>query len=86
MFNVSKMKFSPEKKAQLAFGRAMHKFRRELGLSQEKLALTCGIHRTYIGSVERGERNISIQNMIRIASALHIPLSRLILEMESVEK
>jgi transcriptional regulator with XRE-family HTH domain len=77
------MKRGTEKNPQAAFGKAMQKYRHELGVSQEKLALMCGIHRTYIGSVERGERNISIQNMIRIAEALGVPLSKLILEMEN---
>lgn len=76
------MKAGSEKNAQIAFGRAMRKFREAVGISQEKLALICGIHRTYIGGVERGERNISIQNMARIANALQIPLSKLMLEME----
>jgi transcriptional regulator with XRE-family HTH domain len=71
-----------EQAPQAAFGCAMRKFREESGVSQEKLALVCGIHRTYIGSVERGERNISIQNMARIATALKIPLSKIVLEME----
>jgi transcriptional regulator with XRE-family HTH domain len=69
---------------QVAFGKAMLKFRHEAGVSQEKLALMSGIHRTYIGSVERGERNISILNMMRIAKALEIPLSSIILEMEAL--
>jgi len=68
--------------AQVAFGKAMQKFRAASGLSQEKLALACGIHRTYIGSVERGERNVSIQNMARIAAALNVPLSRIVAAME----
>ncbi|NJL30448.1 MAG: helix-turn-helix transcriptional regulator [Phycisphaerales bacterium] len=76
------MKSGSEKAAQIAFGKAMRKFREAAGISQEKLALTCGIHRTYIGGVERGERNISIQNMARIAVSLHVPLSKLVIEME----
>jgi len=80
------MNKADEKRAQLAFGKAMQKFRKQTGVSQEKLALTCGIHRTYLGSVERGERNVSIQNMVRIAEALHVPLSKIILEMERVDR
>ena len=51
-------------------------------LSQERLAELANIHRTYIGDVERGTRNISLVNMTRIAKALQVPLSRLIQEME----
>lgn len=76
------MKAGTEKAAQIAFGKAMRKFRESTGISQEKLALMCGIHRTYIGGVERGERNISIQNMVRIAESLQVPLSKLVIEME----
>lgn len=48
----------------------MKERRVELGFSQEKLAELTGLHRTYVGSVERGERNVSIDNMQRIAEAL----------------
>jgi transcriptional regulator with XRE-family HTH domain len=44
--------------------------RKELGISQEELAALANLHRTYVGSVERGERNISIDNIERLASAL----------------
>jgi transcriptional regulator with XRE-family HTH domain len=51
-------------------------------LSQEKLADLAGIHRTYIGDVERGTRNIALINMTRIARALGVPLSRIVFDME----
>jgi len=49
---------------------------------QEKLADLAEIHRTYIGDVERGTRNIALVNMTRIAAALGVKLSRIIAEME----
>ena len=60
----------------------MRKFRTARGLSQEKLAERANIHRTYIGDVERGLRNIALVNMHRVASGLGVPLSSLIGEME----
>ncbi len=65
-----------------AFGEAVRKFRREKNLSQEALADLAGIHRTYIGDVERGVRNLSLVNIVRIANALEIPVSKLVIEME----
>lgn len=52
--------------------------RQSLGLSQELLAAKAGLHRTYVGSVERGERNISIDNMARLANALDVKLTELL--------
>lgn len=59
-----------KRQARAAFGRSLRAVRQEQGLSQEALAARAGIHRTYVGSVERAERNISIDNMERLALAL----------------
>jgi DNA-binding XRE family transcriptional regulator len=64
------------------FGTAVRRLRRRKGISQEKLAELAGIHRTYMGDVERGTRNLALVNMTRIANALGLPLSELIREME----
>lgn len=50
----------------------MRQFRAKSGLTQEALAHECGINRTYLSSVERSERNVSIDNIQRIAKGLHI--------------
>ena len=56
----------------LDFGKKVRKERLQRGLSQEKLAEKAGLHRTYIGMIERGEKNITILNIIKIAKALEI--------------
>ena len=63
-------------------GQRVRDLRVAKGLSQEKLAECADIHRTYIGDVERGQRNIALINMNRIALALGVPLSSLIRDME----
>jgi transcriptional regulator with XRE-family HTH domain len=58
--------------ARLIFARNVRKERLARILSQERLAELSGLHRTYVGSVERGERNISIDNIERLANALDV--------------
>lgn len=66
-----------------ALGDAIRARRGKRGLSQEGLADVVGLHRTYIGSVERGERNISLANLVRIAEALGATASALLSEAEA---
>ncbi|HKI36364.1 MAG TPA: helix-turn-helix transcriptional regulator [Gemmataceae bacterium] len=54
------------------FGERVRALRVRTGLSQEALAAQAGIHRTYMGGVERGERNISLRNIVRLAAALGV--------------
>jgi ribosome-binding protein aMBF1 (putative translation factor) len=58
--------------AQKQFGSRMRALRQQQGLSQEELAYKCDLDRTYVGSVERGERNISLVNIHLIAVALGV--------------
>jgi transcriptional regulator with XRE-family HTH domain len=69
-------------KARQIFAMNLRKARLAKGLSQEDLGELTGLHRTYVGSVERGERNISIDNMERFAEALGRTLVSLLKEPE----
>ncbi len=60
------------------FGNCVRSARLTLGLSQEKLAFDCGLDRTYISSVERGKRNVSLINIYKLAGALGIPATDLL--------
>jgi transcriptional regulator with XRE-family HTH domain len=66
-----------EKKLMKNFGSHIRQLRQQKQLSQEALALSSGLDRTYIGGVERGERNISLINIQRIADGLGVPTSEL---------
>lgn len=68
----------------VAFGLAVRKARKRKGLSQESLADLCGLHRTYIGGVERGERNLTLKSMVQISSALDTSVSKLVAEAELI--
>jgi len=60
-----------------AFGDRVRELRAQMGLSQEELARRAKIDRTYIGGIERGERNAGIKNVHRIADALGVPAAEL---------
>ena len=64
--------------ARVQLGEAIRKKRLQLGLSQERLAEKAGLHWTYIGGIERGERNVSLLNIVKIARALGATPSRLL--------
>ena len=66
-----------EAQLQKHFGEKVRELRKQKELSQESLALICGLDRTYIGGVERGERNISLLNIYKIAAALGVPAKEL---------
>ncbi len=61
----------------IRFGKVVRARRKKLSVSQEEFADLCGLDRTYIGGIERGERNLSIVNIEKIAKALRISLSEL---------
>jgi transcriptional regulator with XRE-family HTH domain len=61
----------------IRFGRAVRRKRHKLGVSQETFADLCALDRTYIGGIERGERNVALLNIEKIARALKLSLSEL---------
>ena len=71
-----------KKKTLVRFGRKIRNTRENQGFSQEELASKAGVHRTYIGMVERGEKNITLMTMKKIASALETRISSLLKDIE----
>lgn len=66
-------------------GLVIRHLRLEAGMSQEEFAHQCGLHRTYIGSIERGEKTITIETADKIAQALGISLSEMFQQLENRE-
>jgi transcriptional regulator with XRE-family HTH domain len=65
-----------------ALGQRIRALRTEQGYSQEGFADKCGVHRTFMGTIERGESNLSFQNMLKVATTLGISLSTLFQDLE----
>lgn len=59
------------------FGKRLRIIRKKAGFSQEELGFKAGLHRTYIGSIERAEQNISVDNIHKLAKALKVPVDEL---------
>jgi len=66
----------------ILFGSAVRRMRQTQGFSQEELASLCGLDRTYIGGIERGERNVGLINVQKISNALKVPINVLFQEFE----
>jgi transcriptional regulator with XRE-family HTH domain len=66
-------RLAPEKR----IGAAIRSHRVVKNWSQEELAFECGLHRTYIGAVERGEKNLTLKNLVRLARALEVSASEI---------
>ena len=68
-----------------SIGKRIRNYRNNLGLSQEKLAELSGCHPTYIGQIERGEKNATLESIDKISAALNIPLSKLFEKLSGTE-
>ena len=69
---------TPDKKILIQLGGRIRDVRKSLGISQEELAHLSGMHRTYVSSVERGERNISVLNLLSLAGVLGVDAGDLV--------
>jgi transcriptional regulator with XRE-family HTH domain len=68
----------PHPDPRIVFGRRVRELRLARGLSQEKLAEQADLHRNYVGGVERGERNVSLVNIVKLAHGLNVRPTKLI--------
>lgn len=74
----------PPSEATVEFGKRVRKLREAQGLSQEALADRCGVHWTFLGQVERGQRSIRLDNILRIASGLGVQPGELLNGLPSI--
>lgn len=61
-------------------GVVVRRHREALGISQEQFGFKCGLHRTYIGQVERGEKNLTVRNLVKIGRAMSLKAAQLLAE------
>ncbi len=64
------------------FGRLVRRLRKERGFSQEEFAFRVGVHRTYMGDIERGEKNVTLVTANKVAKGLDLTLAELLSELE----
>ena len=74
-----------QEEIRVAYGKAVRAIRQDKKISQEELGDLCGLHRTYISDVELGKRNVSLENIDKIAHALQVKKSELFVEVEQYE-
>lgn len=75
-----------ENEIRIKFGKTLRRLRKKQGVSQEAFADKCDLHRTYISDIERGERNISLENIEKIANVLNVSISELFKELENTDE
>jgi transcriptional regulator with XRE-family HTH domain len=76
------MSSQPARDIRIRFGMAVRLRRNELGISQEEFAEQAGLHRTYVSDLERGKRNISLENLEKLAQALSLSITDLMKRVE----
>ena len=74
---IPKLAMKPKIDILILFGNKVKTFRKEKGISQEELAFRSEMHRTYIGMIERAEKNITLKNIEKIANGLEISITNL---------
>ena len=74
-----------QEEIRVAYGKAVRAIRQDKKISQEELGDLCGLHRTYISDIELGKRNVSLENIDKIAHALQVKKSELFAEAEQYE-
>ncbi len=72
----------PEAVVLRTLGTTLRHYRKQQGLSQQALATKAGLHSTYVSEIELGQRNVSVLSLFRLATALHLPVSALLVPLE----